>query len=232
MTASHDVLNTAELLELILANLDIRKLLSVQSVSTYWRDLIANSITLQRKLFMKPATSKDLISLDIAPARGVVRLPMQAPDMLHSSIDEPTSQDFAVLHPLLTWHGSPDYLGNTWAPRPGASSVGQQRTSVTPSWRKMLAMQPPLFKVSVIGGSDEATYPAGTTLGQMFDAFDESQRGWIRGDIEPHGSCASSSKFWEVVDMENPKDEASKESNGKDEKAMEGNREVRDTAEL
>ena len=93
-------------------------------------------------------------------------------------------------------------------------------------------MQPPLFKVSVIGGSDEATYPAGTTLGQVFDAFDESQRGWIRGDIEPHGSCTSSSKFWEVVDLENPKEEMGKESTGKDEEIVEGENDVEGTAEL
>ncbi|KAK4619530.1 hypothetical protein CLAFUW4_11690 [Fulvia fulva] len=103
MTASDDTLHTAELLELILTNLDPRTLLLAQRMSTYWRDLIINSPPLQKKLFLRPATTQELFSLAIAPPRNR----RQAVDMIHllqSGVlwkTTPPVSSFAVLNPLL-----------------------------------------------------------------------------------------------------------------------------------
>lgn len=66
MKAAHDALHTAELLELILIGVDMRTLLVAQRVSRYWYESMKNSVRLQKKLFLIPATTKDIIELNIA----------------------------------------------------------------------------------------------------------------------------------------------------------------------
>jgi hypothetical protein len=53
------VLNTAELLEIILINLEFHDLIRSQRVSTLWRDTIARSTTIKQKLFLSPDEIKD-----------------------------------------------------------------------------------------------------------------------------------------------------------------------------
>ena len=54
VTASTKVLNTVELLELVLLELPVRDLLLVQRVCCTWHSTIENSRLLQQALFFKP----------------------------------------------------------------------------------------------------------------------------------------------------------------------------------
>ena len=57
------MLGLSELLELILMNLPMRDLLFAQSVSKFWKEVIANSSYLQKALFFKPSDSGKILAL-------------------------------------------------------------------------------------------------------------------------------------------------------------------------
>lgn len=58
LTAAQRVLETPELLEMVLSELPPTQLLISQRVNTLWHDLISNSPQLQQLLFMRPTWSK------------------------------------------------------------------------------------------------------------------------------------------------------------------------------
>ncbi|THX05870.1 hypothetical protein D6D13_06880 [Aureobasidium pullulans] len=58
LTAAQCVLETPELLEMVLSELPPTQLLISQRVNTLWHDLISNSPQLQQLLFMRPTWSK------------------------------------------------------------------------------------------------------------------------------------------------------------------------------
>jgi hypothetical protein len=58
MAASAKVFDTYELLEDILLRLPLRQLLIVQRVSKIFRQLVQNSLRIQKALFLTPVTSK------------------------------------------------------------------------------------------------------------------------------------------------------------------------------
>ncbi|KAK5732888.1 hypothetical protein LTR17_010161 [Elasticomyces elasticus] len=61
--ATTRVLGTPELLEAILVGTDAKTLLLSQRVAAYWRDVIRGSISLQKKLFLRPASLEEALHL-------------------------------------------------------------------------------------------------------------------------------------------------------------------------
>ena len=110
-----------EIHEAILIKLDMKTLLFAQRVSRDWQKLIDTSPSLQKKLFMQPATAKETIELRIT--HGDRNTFLDADD------------SFAALNSLL--------LGK--APEPAFSiSTGGFRFDKSGSWKRMMVAQPQL----------------------------------------------------------------------------------------
>ncbi|KAK5725308.1 hypothetical protein LTR17_013071 [Elasticomyces elasticus] len=89
--AATRVLGIPELLEAILVRTDAKTLLLSQRVAPYWRDVIRGSISLQKKLFLRPASLEEALHLT-KDETGQVVLTRQSPN---------GATVVAVLNPLL-----------------------------------------------------------------------------------------------------------------------------------
>ncbi|PYH43016.1 uncharacterized protein BP01DRAFT_122553 [Aspergillus saccharolyticus JOP 1030-1] len=144
------VLNTPELLELILTQLDLRTLLtSAQRTCRTWHTLIRTSLPLQEALFFHPIKSGH-----------------NAPS--HDSTTTPT------INPLLQWafpqflsQPPSDYYPSSLNPFDDLTSLAHRAKHPAylrpeASWRRMLVQQPPARSVGVLTASHG---PFGSELG-------------------------------------------------------------------
>lgn len=115
-----------EIHEAILIKLDMKTLLFAQRVTRDWQKLIDTSPSLQKKLFMQPATAAETIGLGIT----------------HGNLNTFLSDDsFAALNPLLV-----DSERRTMADVPATYTLSFPGN---PIWKKMLLSQPPTPTINV-----------------------------------------------------------------------------------
>lgn len=120
-TSSKDrTFGITEIHEAILINLDMKTLLLAQRVSRDWQKLIDTSPSLQKKLFMQPATAQEAIELGITQGN------------LNTFLED---DSFAALNPLLI---NPK---NYALQAPCTFSLN---FNGNPSWKKMWFSQPPV----------------------------------------------------------------------------------------
>ncbi|KAL3475110.1 hypothetical protein BJX99DRAFT_230251 [Aspergillus californicus] len=133
--ATHHVLDTPELLEMILAqpDLDMRTLLtSAQRVCRTWANLIRTSPTIQRALFFAPSRGSDRGLND----KEKILNPLLA-ETFHSIFQQPSDKDE---HPQLK------FSDLAMTKDAGAMARFVRKDA---SWRRMLVTQPPLFDIAV-----------------------------------------------------------------------------------
>ncbi|KAK4619531.1 hypothetical protein CLAFUW4_11691 [Fulvia fulva] len=217
MTAVHDTLHTAELLEMILINVDMHTLLLAQRVSRYWSESIEGSMKLQKKLFLIPATSGDIIKLNIAS--NISQNSMVESMVVDSNLKAPTPSDVSVLNPLFDWERT-RFFATPSIPictRPDRDNRDLSRHQVTPSWHKMVMTQPPQFELwtgqkrcnneKLIAGNTPAGRPHFfrnvTEVGIMAPTrvYEQWGKEGQRGVLS-WASVHSSAIFWEMVDKE------------------------------
>lgn len=137
-SAAETVLKTPELVEMILAHLDLNELLSVQRVCRHWKEILNSSTRLKRKLYLSPITKIDeRIPVDNAwmktrfPDLGVYLL-QGNPKWRTKFVRALSASDF-------------DRIGTQFFSEPNAS------------WRDMLLTQPPIKDVVVYATVEEPT---------------------------------------------------------------------------
>ncbi|KAK7931813.1 hypothetical protein PG985_002525 [Apiospora marii] len=133
-SAARAVFSTWELLETILAHLDMRDLLLLQRVSVAFRDVIQNSTPLQQKMFFLPIAGETT-----APGDGTVPNPLLMQAFFPLFIDAllPSS------HPTVntdTYHTGLRAAAAAWSEPQRRQDAFNRRGA---SWRSMLLSQPP-----------------------------------------------------------------------------------------
>ncbi|KAK6068895.1 F-box domain-containing protein [Seiridium cupressi] len=186
------VIQTLELLECILVNLDMRTLLvSAQRVCRTWHSLINTSPALQVALFFKPDGSWDVQrghdheagggSQDVGKTRGgsVRKNPLLA-SLFPAWFDDYVSPGPEDSHsaPRAVYRSQskpPPYTEFAGQPFAKNSEVFMRRTA---SWRRMLVQQPPAHHVGEwittwgwLGHQDASMkyYKDGLRMGQLYD---------------------------------------------------------------
>ncbi|EME77237.1 uncharacterized protein MYCFIDRAFT_212669 [Pseudocercospora fijiensis CIRAD86] len=135
MAATTAALDTAELLELILLNLDTRTLLLSQRVDRRWHHTIRNSKSLQKKLFLLPTNSfEEILDLGLLDESRAEKY----------NILDATSNRSKWLEQVVILN---DLLFDTtreWKLRNCAFADPNRRSGkFIPSWQRMLLTQPP-----------------------------------------------------------------------------------------
>lgn len=175
MANCEKILQTPELLELILVQLPIKDLLLARRISTTFNNLIQTSPTLQQALFFRPR-----------PASSPPPTPPASSAPLRSHPTGDLVTETWQRNSLLTSAFPP------WFDRPGLfispeafemlPLASEQPAYLRPeaSWRRMLVTQPPvtelglLCEVSAMGGSSlkdgSAHFAHGLTMGALYDA--------------------------------------------------------------
>lgn len=135
VAAATAVLDTAELLEFILLNLDTKTLLLAQRVDRRWHHVIRNSKHLQRKLFLMPTSSFDeILALGLLDGSRAEKY----------NILDATSNRSKWLEQVVILN---DLLFDTtreWKLRNVSFADPSRRTGkFIPSWQRMFLTQPP-----------------------------------------------------------------------------------------
>lgn len=171
MSAAIKVLHTAELLEQILINVtDMKTLLLAQRVDKFWRDIISDTLTLQKKLFFKPAATDELASLCMVASEHMKEVNERCSKFGvrygRSAWNSPPSS-YALLNQLLLSDASHRNLSGTLSfeipPQPHSNSSAG---AVVPSFKRMMVTQPPTSDFWVIGPFDRCL-SAGETVEQV-----------------------------------------------------------------
>ncbi|OJD40525.1 f-box domain protein [Diplodia corticola] len=182
MTKMDDVLNTPELLELVLSKLPMRDLLLAQRVCKGFNTAIASSPTLQQALFFRPLPA----TAAPPPSSASVKL-------LHSPDDTPTTEAWER-NPLLALAFWPWFDRSTPRSRFSAPFWDPETFETLPlaaettrfaflrseaSWRRMLVTQPPVAELNLMlvthaMGGDDLDYASispgnGVRMGLLYD---------------------------------------------------------------
>ena len=217
MSAAHDVLHTGELLEMILINVDMHTLLLAKRVDRFWLESIKGTLKLQKKLFIVPATTKDIIELKMAEELppGAARTTTGCHMVVKPGSRPPTSSDFSILNPLFSWRLRYRVAGCS---RPSEDFVTAGKPHVTPSWHKMLATQPPQFELWIDPYPGGRELPGSALAGVIFEqskllniTFTQSvYEQWLDTNRlrppPPHPPVRSIEDFWDVVKRERAED--------------------------
>lgn len=138
MSATQAALDTAELLEFVLLNLDTRTLLLAQRVDRNWHQVIRNSKSLQKKLFLLPTNHFDeLLDLELLDTKPEKYNILDAT----SNRSKQWLEQVVILNDLLfdttrEWKlRSVAFADPVVARRNGGKFI--------PSWQRMLLTQPP-----------------------------------------------------------------------------------------
>lgn len=136
MAAATATLDTGELLELILLNLDTKTLLLSQRVDRRWHYIIRHSKMLQKKLFLLPTNSFDeILELGLLDASKSER---------YNILDATSQRSKQFLEQVVILN---DLLFDTtreWKLRSVAFADPATRSGTfIPSWQRMLLTQPP-----------------------------------------------------------------------------------------
>jgi hypothetical protein len=115
------VLNTVELLELILGNLTMRDILPSERVSYLWRSVIASSRAIQKRKYLLPDTSESR-SVEVNPT------------FLQRFIQQAAFYTLRQINPSVSFYGMSPFVFDR------IDSFADDETS----WRRMLLFQPPL----------------------------------------------------------------------------------------
>ncbi|KAK5718419.1 hypothetical protein LTR15_008146 [Elasticomyces elasticus] len=142
-SAADKVLNIAELLEMILVNVrDMQTILLGQRVNRLWLAVTSKNKQLQQKLFMVPATGKDVIALNIPVHVNIRNGPEGAQDLTEvpRALHDKTSRRVLVPNPLIFRHK----LNSVYHAVGMELSrlVGAERDVKPGSWQRMYATMP------------------------------------------------------------------------------------------
>jgi len=182
------VLQTTELLENILAQLDIRTLLtSAQLVNQRWHEVIAQSPRLQEALYFKPAAapaaSDASRSLRTRNPLLAEVFPFWFPEIQDDDDDEDEDQDYSSVF----WdeprkkQGSTKYWKHDFESLRLVRDEKHRKACMHPdaSWRRMLVRQPPVFELGrwyhthAMSGDDHDFcvfhFPNGLRMGYLYD---------------------------------------------------------------
>jgi hypothetical protein len=135
MAACTAVLDTAELLEFILLELDTRTLLLAQRVDRQWHQVIRNSKSLQKKLFLLPTNTFDEL-LDL----GLLNTKPEKYNILDATSNRSKQwlEQVVILNDLLF------DTTREWKLRPVPFADPAERSGkFIPSWQRMYLTQPP-----------------------------------------------------------------------------------------
>ncbi|KXT18811.1 hypothetical protein AC579_8220 [Pseudocercospora musae] len=196
-SAAHAALNTVELLEAILLNLDTRTLLLSQRTCKTWQKVIAASILLQKALFLRPAPQPSPPG-DATPNNAAAdeAAPDDA-DPPHAERDDAdaatgeaypqTADDSPIFNPLARGAFQLRKL-KPGQPNTKVKSRPKEYTNpwIAGSFRRMYVTQPPAHEVSIHtchGGAcsnDEivvARGGEGVTIGDILDKLEKLSGG-------------------------------------------------------
>ncbi|KAI8630094.1 hypothetical protein F5Y19DRAFT_53306 [Xylariaceae sp. FL1651] len=157
------VLQTAELLEAILQQLDMRTLLtSAQLVNRQWHELITSSPALQQALFFMPVAGNS------GPVRQNVLLAEVFPLWFRENVKQTSDSK-------LKWFTQPSFK------RLPMAKKSRQHTFMYPNatWRRMLVQQPPALRLGCweryhgMGGDSHSfhvhAFPKGIRMDSLYD---------------------------------------------------------------
>ncbi|KAK4956537.1 hypothetical protein LTR10_006064 [Elasticomyces elasticus] len=176
-SAADKVFNIAELLEIILVNVtEIQTLLLGQRVNKMWLDITSKNKQLQQKLFMAPATRKEIIELGMKSSTVFHVISGGTGDPPNSWCDWPddTPYKLVMANPLLFRHYSRSwrYVAEVDMSR----LVGAGQDIKPGSWQRMYTCMPPpqqlYLRVSAnsrSGYGSEHTIKGDKTVGQAMD---------------------------------------------------------------
>ncbi|KAK4498464.1 hypothetical protein PRZ48_011122 [Zasmidium cellare] len=136
MAAAAQVLDTVELLEMIILELPIRDVFTDQRVSRHWRSTIVESVKLQQALFLKPST---LVESEITSKMVTFSLDSSCVDILAAPGRKTVFPSVLLIR---AYRG----LFSNIKEIAGDSAMGNPEAS----WRKMLICQPPMERMAFL----------------------------------------------------------------------------------
>ncbi|KAK4902715.1 hypothetical protein LTR27_000654 [Elasticomyces elasticus] len=143
-SAADKVFSIAELLEMILVNIrDMQTLLLGQRVNKMWLAVTSKNKQLQQKLFMVPATGKEVMALNMPVYVNIRDGPEGAQDLAQvpRALHDKTSRRVLVPNPLLFRHESNSVYHAVGVEL--SRVVGAGRDVKPGSWQRMYATMPP-----------------------------------------------------------------------------------------
>ncbi|KAK3624914.1 hypothetical protein LTR56_020728 [Elasticomyces elasticus] len=143
-SAADKVFNIAELLEMILVNVgDMQTLLLGQRVNRMWLEVTSKNKQLQQKLFMAPATGKEVIALNIPVHVNIRNGTEGAQDLAEvpKALHDKTSRRVLVSNPLIFRHKLNSVYHAVGVEL--SRLVGAGRDVKPGSWQRMYATMPP-----------------------------------------------------------------------------------------
>lgn len=215
-TAAQRVLETPELLEMVVSSMPPLQILLVQRVSTAWHDVISSSPTIQRLLFLKPNWNLEAKSFN---ARRPVNRPGDRPNnnrMLRRVLDGM----YPTVTLKITNDAEDDVVGvsdpedsfGVTAPRKDTPSSGHWSWDVNitypannlpttnpailyekASWRNMYICQPPCTALHLVRRWQTSSQPAmacdtGITMDFFIENAAKARDAWRASDRDWHYS--------------------------------------------
>ncbi|KAK3059936.1 hypothetical protein LTS18_009714 [Coniosporium uncinatum] len=141
MEALHKVIETPELLELILLHLDARTLLHSQRTNRSFYELIKHSPYLQQALFFRPQSAAN-------PKESTYRTNPLLRDAFPTWFKHSMSDSMISYHPI-HWNNPSEssiFEALPWNSNPEATSAFKRQEA---SWRRMLVTQPPVLAFDI-----------------------------------------------------------------------------------
>lgn len=190
------VLHNYEMLEQVLSQLQIKDLFAVQRVNSMWRDLIARSMTIQKKMFLyadgapvEPISEPHGVTDYDAALRLNKALKFRCGDCeVRKGSGKGSGPGFVGVYAISIPR---NVCSLAFSP---FFNPGRKAEETSPSWHKMFLAQPPTTRYVAYHDSGKAISvenPFGVTFADMLDGYDRVTRFSTTRRCGPKASCYS-----------------------------------------